>query len=343
MSPEVPRYLPPSEAERAHTIARQMTPRSTLGATRDAQPVVVGREVARAGARSIASAGQAASNIQTWEDIFTLAAAGAQSVTLTYLPTPDRSEDVKLNTLGQTRDVDWSRSGQTLSILAPMDARANDELKVQYTYLLGMTGMPQSVPPTVVAAAPNQSDLSNVTPLTTVIPAVAVVGNTMVLAVAMKSHTATLAFPTGWVVSSSTVDPTASLVLKLWVATKTVAAGDAGSTVSIPITWDGTGYAYGLGLAVLDGVNTVGSPVPGSTSTVSATYTAPGSGTGVEVVCSDDGTHFTSPTGSVRAAGNSSTNNRTPVAIDVLAGGSRVYSNSASTAYVWAAVWLPIT
>lgn len=142
---EVPRYLPPSEAERAHTLARQMTPRSTLGATRDAQPVV-GREIARAGARSITSGGAAASNIQTWEDIFTLAAAGAQSVTLTYLPTPDRSEDVNLNGVGATRGVDWTRSGQTLSILAPMDARVNDEVKCQYTYLVGLTGAPLPAP-----------------------------------------------------------------------------------------------------------------------------------------------------------------------------------------------------
>lgn len=146
MPPEVPRFLPPSQAERAHTIARQMTPRSTLGATRDAQPVT-GREVSRAGARSIASGGQAASNVQTWEDLFTLAAAGAQSVTLTYLPTNDRSEDVKLNGIGQTRGADWTRTGSTLSILAVMDARANDQVKCQYTYLVGLSGTPFDTSP----------------------------------------------------------------------------------------------------------------------------------------------------------------------------------------------------
>ena len=69
-------------------------------------------------------------------DSESLTVDGAQSFALSFLPV-EFSEHVYLRGLEQQRTVDWSRSGQTLSILAAMDARAGDLFEVYYEYSAG--------------------------------------------------------------------------------------------------------------------------------------------------------------------------------------------------------------
>lgn len=74
-------------------------------------------------------------------DIFPLTTGGAQDLTLSFLPL-DESEHVYLRGVAQLPGTDWTRDGQTLHVLSPMDARSGDDLWVEYAYL---TGVPATV------------------------------------------------------------------------------------------------------------------------------------------------------------------------------------------------------
>lgn len=73
-------------------------------------------------------------------DLFTLAASGAQTLTLTYLPAVD-SWNVSCG-LPAIQGTDYTISGQTLSLLAALDARAGEVVQVQYDYLTGVPAAP---------------------------------------------------------------------------------------------------------------------------------------------------------------------------------------------------------
>lgn len=92
-------------------------------------------------AQAGATLGGAAEATPWVDESFTLASDGAQTVDLAFLPV-NGSEDIKLNGIGQLRTTDWTRSGQTVSVLAAMDARTDDELTVHYQYLAGVPWAP---------------------------------------------------------------------------------------------------------------------------------------------------------------------------------------------------------
>lgn len=76
---------------------------------------------------------------------FTLAADGAQDLTLTYLPIED-SWDVSINSLSAVQGDDYTISDQILSILngslAPL---TGDVVQIQYDYLTGMPTTPGTI------------------------------------------------------------------------------------------------------------------------------------------------------------------------------------------------------
>lgn len=83
----------------------------------------------------------AASDISFWnDDIFDLTSAGAQYITLTYAPI-EKSLHVQLNGVTTRKGVDWTLSGNTLSVLAPMDAQIDDVLLTEYAYYTGVPSM----------------------------------------------------------------------------------------------------------------------------------------------------------------------------------------------------------
>jgi hypothetical protein len=108
------------------------------GLVRSAAPVP---EALRAIARAQGSLSSTSSAAQFAHDSWSLAAAGAQTKALSFLPIT-YSEHVYLNGLEQLEGTDWSRSGQTLSVLAPMDAQVGDALEVRYAYLAGLPSLP---------------------------------------------------------------------------------------------------------------------------------------------------------------------------------------------------------
>jgi hypothetical protein len=76
-------------------------------------------------------------------DLFTLASTGAQNLTLTYLPS-DQSWNVSLNGITAKWGTDYTISGQTLSLLTPLDPRTSDILEIQYDYLTGLSALPDT-------------------------------------------------------------------------------------------------------------------------------------------------------------------------------------------------------
>lgn len=79
--------------------------------------------------------------MQFFDQEWTLAAAAAQAKPLIYLPLP-YSEHVLLNGVRQTRGTDFTIAGQTLNVLAAMDARVGDLLAVEYAYSGGVPTTP---------------------------------------------------------------------------------------------------------------------------------------------------------------------------------------------------------
>lgn len=76
--------------------------------------------------------GSAAGATGAWQkDPFTLAASGAQPLTLSYTPVAN-SLDVKLNGVGQLEGVDYAVTGATLLVYAAMSAASSDVLEAQY-------------------------------------------------------------------------------------------------------------------------------------------------------------------------------------------------------------------
>lgn len=80
-----------------------------------------------------------------YDDHFTLASAGAQSLALTYLPIVF-SEDVKISGLGAERGVHWDRDAsgqeQAVRLLTASDARVGELVTVHYQYQIGMPSKP---------------------------------------------------------------------------------------------------------------------------------------------------------------------------------------------------------
>jgi hypothetical protein len=81
---------------------------------------------------------QSASEVGFWnDDIFTLAAAGAQDLSLTFLPI-DGSEHVEISGMKTKKGTHWTRTDQTLHLLTAMGARVGELLTVEYAYLTGL-------------------------------------------------------------------------------------------------------------------------------------------------------------------------------------------------------------
>lgn len=111
-----------------------MIPGTVGGRVSNASPVVGGSSDVDASVQGgVATGGQGAGTDVFFRDRFVLAADGAQTVDLTYLPT-DYSEHVYLNGIEQDEGTDWSRMNQTLSLLTSMAALTGDVVEVRYAY-----------------------------------------------------------------------------------------------------------------------------------------------------------------------------------------------------------------
>lgn len=123
--------------ERVVGAIESMIPGTVGGRIANAGPIGGESSSARASIQGgVATVAQAGSDSYFEEDPLTLTADGAQDVALTYEPV-EFSEDVEISGLAQTRGVDWTRDGQTLSLLTAMDARAGEVLTVQYAIRSG--------------------------------------------------------------------------------------------------------------------------------------------------------------------------------------------------------------
>lgn len=121
---------PVSWPERVERELRTMTRGGFKGAL-NAQPVPRRRDPMRVA--QVGSVGGGESLFR--RDRFVLAAATGTH-TLTHVPLAD-SEHVYLNGVQQDEGTDWTRAGQTLSVLAAMGAVAGDVLDVRYAYSTG--------------------------------------------------------------------------------------------------------------------------------------------------------------------------------------------------------------
>lgn len=170
-------------------------------------------------------------------DEFDLASDGAQELPpLTYLPIAPH-EHLFLNVAHQQKDVDWTRDGQVVSLLAAMDPRAGDHVTIEYAYSFGV--------PVAIGEASDFGDVSFadsfpalVDTIDVTIPAGAEAGDVLVLWAAQASGFAgsasTLTGPAGWTAHDGSLAgvggnyQTAALLM-----TKIASAGDAGSTVTV--------------------------------------------------------------------------------------------------------------
>lgn len=141
----VPRRRRPISPEKQGTVNDAMVP----GAFRGRVPIVAPvtpqqRQDARArGITAVANPAARGSQI----DQFTLSSAGAQSLSLSYLPIL-KSWNVELNGVKALNGTDYTISGQTLNLLSGLDARTGDVVQAQYDYLTGMPSSPSvSGPP----------------------------------------------------------------------------------------------------------------------------------------------------------------------------------------------------
>lgn len=136
----LPRRRRPLPHERQATVNDAMVPGAFRGRLPGVAPVV-GKKRLEARARGITAVTDVTSVSFDNEDIFDLASAGAQIKTLAFLPI-ERSVHVELNGVKARKGTDWTVSGQTLSLLTPLDCQVGDVLTVEYAYL---TGVPTSV------------------------------------------------------------------------------------------------------------------------------------------------------------------------------------------------------
>jgi hypothetical protein len=130
----LPRRRRPLFEEQQGTINEAMNSGSFRGRAPVVAPVTPRQRMeARArGITSVVSVTARSSKI----DQFTLAANGAQDLTLTYMPILD-SWNVDLNGFTAKNGIDYTITDQTLSLLTPLDARTADAVQVQYDYLTG--------------------------------------------------------------------------------------------------------------------------------------------------------------------------------------------------------------
>lgn len=99
------------------------------------------------------------------------------------------------------------------------------------------------------------------------VPAAATQGDTMLLVVSVN-RTTSITSPAGWTLVGSQAGPQDEIQTRVW--TRTVGAGDPGSTVAVPL---GTTSKFDLALALYAGVD-VESPVAASSSAVETALTA---------------------------------------------------------------------
>jgi hypothetical protein len=78
-------------------------------------------------------------------DMFLLDSGGAQDLDLSYLP-KDESWNVSLNGIVALDNTDYTIDGQTLSLLSPLDAVADDWVRIQYDYLTGQPVVIDEIP-----------------------------------------------------------------------------------------------------------------------------------------------------------------------------------------------------
>jgi hypothetical protein len=111
-----------------------MVPGTLGGRVSSAAPIVDDDVAATIGGE--AGVSDLATGVVFAYDKETLAADGAQTYTLTYLPV-ENSEHVYLRGVEQEEGVDWTRDGETISLLSAMDPRTGDVFEVRYAYRFG--------------------------------------------------------------------------------------------------------------------------------------------------------------------------------------------------------------
>jgi hypothetical protein len=201
--------------------------------------------------KSVQSTTDRLSNIE----VFTLAANGAQTKTLAFLPI-DGSENVSLNGLAATKGTDWTRTDMTLSLLSPLDPLTSDVLEIQYDYYSALPSVPAvgySTPGTFVSGASSYISSGS---LTATMPTGIAAGD-LLIAYALSSSA--LSIPTGW--------------------TRFITGSGDGywrlATGSDPAPSFTVGTALAISIAAYRGPTSLGTPVAASGPPTGGTFTCP--------------------------------------------------------------------
>jgi hypothetical protein len=113
-----------------------MIPGTLGGRMSNASPARDDSNVRAAIQGGVATASQAGTADGHQNDAFDITVDGPQDLTLTYDP-EENSEHVYLRGIEARKGTDWTRTGRTLSLLAPLDVRDGDAIDVLYEYASG--------------------------------------------------------------------------------------------------------------------------------------------------------------------------------------------------------------
>lgn len=209
-------------------------------------------------------------------------ASPTPALTLSFLPIP-ASPHVYLNGVEQDEAVDYTLIGTTLTVLAAMDAIADDVVDVRYAYLRGLPGLPRDPlgAPLITEVVPTPEADGEITALTFLTDIIPSEGSLIVVVLNVDTFWGAGIAATAPAGFAELINEPATTVAwtRMQVFTKTAGAAETGS-YSFPISHFGSSTGV---LVVLDGGTVVDHTLLTSSDADSPPITDPTGGSRVLV------------------------------------------------------------